>query len=123
MVSLGNIKYQTKGSVEPTLSVDQIPNLECKVVVVTGGNSGIFLTRPHVTNSTTHQSRQGVGRDICKHLLLKNAKVYLADESQDHATVIIAEMAIETDGKYAQFLHLDLADLDAVNQSAETILK
>lgn len=64
-----------------------------------------------------------MGRDICKQLLLKNAKVYLADESEDHATVAIAEMAIETDGKYALFLHLDLANLDAVNQSAEIFLK
>ena len=47
----------------------------------------------------------------------------MADESQDHATVAIAEMAIETDGKYAVFLHLDPTDLDAVNQSAEAFLK
>ena len=54
---------------------------------------------------------------------MKNAKVYLADESQDNATVAIAEMAIETDGKYALFYHLDLADLDAVNQSVEAFLR
>ena len=47
----------------------------------------------------------------------------MADESQDNATVAIAEMAIETDGKYALFHHLDLADLDAVNQSAEAFMK
>jgi len=47
----------------------------------------------------------------------------MADESQDRATVAIAEMAIETDGKYARLHHLDLADLDAVNQSAEEFLK
>lgn len=64
-----------------------------------------------------------MGRDICRQLLLKNAKVYLADESQDHATVTIAEMAIETDGKYALFLQLDLADLDAINRSAEVFLE
>jgi retinol dehydrogenase-12 len=66
---------------------------------------------------------EGVGRDICKRLLLKNAKVYLADRSQDHATVAIAEMAIETEGKYASLLDLDLADLDAVDRTAETFLK
>ena len=71
-----------------------------------------------------HRSHlKGVGRDICKQLLLNDARVYLADESQDHATVAIAEMAIETDGKYALFLHLDLGDLDAVNRSAEAFLK
>lgn len=47
----------------------------------------------------------------------------MADDSQDNATVAIAEMAIETDGKYALFHHLDLTDLDAVNQSAEVFTK
>jgi retinol dehydrogenase-12 len=64
-----------------------------------------------------------VGRDICKQLLLRNAKVYMADESQDHTTVAIAEMAIETDGKYALLLHLNLADLDAINEAAERFLR
>ena len=64
-----------------------------------------------------------MGRDICKQFLLKNATVYMADESEDNATVAIAEMAIETGGKYALFHHLDLADLDAVNQSAEAFTK
>ena len=64
-----------------------------------------------------------MGRDICKQLLSKNAKVYLADKPQDQATVAIAEMAIETEGKYALLLDLDLADLDTVNRSAETFLK
>ena len=64
-----------------------------------------------------------MGRDICKQLLLKNANVYIADASQDDITVAIAEMAIETDGKYARLLHLDLTDLDAVNEAAEVFLK
>ena len=46
-----------------------------------------------------------------------------SDLSQDHITVAIAEMAIETDGKYARLLHLDLTDLDAVNEVAEVFLK
>ena len=64
-----------------------------------------------------------MGRDLCKQLLLKNARVYMADGSQDRATVAIAEIAMETDGKYAQLLHLDLANLNAVNDSAEAFLK
>lgn len=47
----------------------------------------------------------------------------MADGSQDRATVAIAEIAMETDGKYAQLLHLDLANLNAVNDSAEAFLK
>ena len=92
------------------------------MVIVTGGSSGI----PHVSPCifAVHQSRlEGVGRDICKQLLLKNAKVYMADESKVNATVAIAEIAIENDGKYALLHHLDLADLDAVNKSAEAFLK
>lgn len=85
-------------------SISQPPDLDGKVAIVTGGSSG-------------------VGRDLCKQLLLKNAKVYMADESQDRVTVAIAEIAMETDGKYAQLLHLDLADLDVVNDSAEGFLR
>ncbi|KAF9649132.1 NAD-P-binding protein [Thelephora ganbajun] len=104
MVSLGSIKSETKVSTGPSWVIDQMPDLEGKVVIVTGGSSG-------------------VGREICKQLLLKNARVYMVDESQDHATAAIAEVAIETDGKYALLHHLDLTDLDTVNQSAELFLK
>ena len=85
------------------------------VQVFIRASPSIYLTHQHHS--------EGVGRDICKQLLLKNAKVYMADESQDHATVAIAEIAMETGGKYAQVLNLDLADLDAVNESAEEFLK
>lgn len=93
------------------------------MVIVTGGSSGVPHISLLVTPITHWSCLEGVGRDICKQLLLKNAKVYLADKPKDHATVTIAEMAIETEGKYAFLLDLDLADLDAVNQSAETFLK
>ncbi|KAF9791288.1 NAD(P)-binding protein [Thelephora terrestris] len=103
MVSFGSIKPQMGVSTTPTL-MGQMPDLEGKVVIVTGGVSGL-------------------GRGICRQFLLKNARVYMADESQDHATVAIAEIAMETDGKYAQLLHLDLTDLGSVNESAERFLK
>ena len=85
-----------------------IPGLESKAVMVTGGSE--VHTRPHATNSATHQSRmEGMRRDIRKHLLLKNAGVFARPRDCDHRRV-------ETDGRYAQFLHLDLAGLDAVNR-------
>lgn len=122
MISLGSLRSQKKASAEPTWSIDQMPDLEGKVAIVTGGSSGIF-SRAHKHTRHSPSRLEGMGREICKQLLLKNAKVYMTDESQDNATVAIAEMAIETDGKYAQFHHLDLADLDAVDQSTEAFLK
>jgi hypothetical protein len=122
MISIRGIKSQGKTPTEPTWLIDQIPDLEGKVVIVTGGSSGITHASPRIF--AVHQSRlEGVGREICKQLLLKNAKVYMADESKVNATVAIAEIAIENDGKYALLHHLDLADLNAVNQSAEAFLK
>ena len=47
----------------------------------------------------------------------------MADECQDRATASIAEIAIETEGKYALLLHLDLSDMNAINETADMFLK
>ncbi|KAG8900540.1 hypothetical protein FRC01_010100 [Tulasnella sp. 417] len=75
-----------------------IPDLTGKVVIVTGGNGG-------------------VGRETVKHLLSKNAKVYMASRSQDLAEQAIRELKEET-GKEAIFLELDLSGLDKVTRAA-----
>ena len=63
----------------------------------------------------------GCGRETVKALLAHNAKVYLAARSADKAHKVIEELKNET-GREALFLHLDLADLDAVRLSADNFL-
>ncbi|KAI0650306.1 NAD-P-binding protein [Trametes meyenii] len=82
-----------------TWTPDHLPDLSSKVMVVTGGNTGI-------------------GRETVKRLLIKNAKVYIATRSKQRAERAIEELREET-GKEALFLQLDLGDLDAVKKAAE----
>ncbi|OCH84893.1 NAD-P-binding protein [Obba rivulosa] len=82
-----------------TWGVDQIPDLNGKVMIVTGGNAGI-------------------GKETIKALLTHNAKVYLAARSPEKAQAAIAELK-EATGKEAIFLKLDLADLKSVKAAAE----
>ncbi|KAF7328394.1 Short-chain dehydrogenase/reductase family protein [Mycena venus] len=79
-----------------------IPDLSGKIILVTGGNTGI-------------------GYETVKQLLLKNAKVYLAARSQEKAAAAIKRLEHETK-KTAIFLQLDLADLPSVRRAAETFL-
>jgi len=87
----------------PEWSVDGIPDLSGKVFIVTGGNAGI-------------------GRETCKQLLLKNAKVYLAARSESKAQAALDELEKET-GKKAIFHKLDLGDLDATKKSSQEFLE
>ena len=87
----------------PEWSVDKIPDLSGKVFIVTGGSSGI-------------------GKETCKQLLLKNAKVYLAARSELKAQAALEELEKET-GKKAIFQKLDLGDLDATKRSAQEFLE
>ncbi|KAJ7679478.1 NAD-P-binding protein [Mycena polygramma] len=79
-----------------------IPDLSGKIIIVTGGNTGI-------------------GYETVKQLLLKNAKVYLAARSPEKAAAAIKRLEGETK-KTATFLQLDLADLPSVRKAAETFL-
>ncbi|KAI0754737.1 NAD(P)-binding protein [Daedaleopsis nitida] len=85
-----------------TFSVDQIPSLAGRVVLVTGGNVGI-------------------GHETVKALLQHDAKVYLAARSREKAGAAIAYLKQET-GKEAIFLELDLASLASVKKAAEEFL-
>jgi len=80
-------------------SVDQIPDLSSKVVIVTGGNSGL-------------------GKETVKALLAHNAKVYMASRDAHKAEIVIQELKGET-GKEAIFLQLDLASLESVKSAAQ----
>ncbi|SCZ96362.1 BZ3500_MvSof-1268-A1-R1_Chr8-2g10143 [Microbotryum saponariae] len=79
-----------------------MPDLSGKVIIVTGGNAGI-------------------GYETVKALLKKNAKVYLAAQSQDKAEKAIASLKQET-GREAIFLKLNLGDLASIKPSAEEFL-
>ncbi|KAJ6579231.1 NAD(P)-binding protein [Mycena vulgaris] len=79
-----------------------VPDLSGKIILVTGGNSGI-------------------GYETVKVLLQKNATVYLAARSPAKGKEAIAQLETET-GKRAEFLELDLADLSKVRQAAEAFL-
>lgn len=83
-------------------SVVDIPDLTGKVVIVTGGNTGI-------------------GKETVKALLSKNAKVYLAARSQNKAKAAIEDLK-QTTGKEAIFLLLDLSSLESVRAAAEEFL-
>lgn len=79
-----------------------IPDLTGKVVIVTGGNTGL-------------------GKVTIKELLEHDAKVYLAARNRKSAEETIEELRLQT-GKEAVFLHLDLADLHSVKSCAEEFL-
>ncbi|KAF8601573.1 NAD(P)-binding protein [Ceratobasidium sp. AG-I] len=85
---------------QPDWSVDQVPDLTGQIIIVTGGNTGI-------------------GRETCKVLLEKGAKVYMAARSKPRADEAIEWLKKETNGKTPRFLQLDLADLDSVRRAAE----
>lgn len=102
MGSLGTYFRQLYPS-SPEWTVDKISDLSGKVFIVTGGSSGI-------------------GKETCKQLLLKNAKVYLAARSESKAQAALNELEKET-GKKATFQKLDLGDLDATKKFAQEFLE
>ncbi|KAI0029797.1 NAD(P)-binding protein [Vararia minispora EC-137] len=87
---------------KPTWGVNDIPDLSGKVVIVTGGNTG-------------------VGRETVKPLLAHGAKVYIAARNEAKTKSAIEDLKKET-GKEAVSLQLDLADLVSVKAAAEEFL-
>ncbi|KAL0955504.1 hypothetical protein HGRIS_001742 [Hohenbuehelia grisea] len=87
---------------KPKWTVEQIPDLSEKVIIVTGGNTGI-------------------GKETIRALLNRNAKVYMASRTEERARAAIADLKADT-GKEALFLHLDLANLASVRKAAAEFL-
>jgi len=87
---------------KPTWSANDMPDLSGKVVIVTGGNTGL-------------------GFQTAKSLLQHNAKVYIGARNQAKAEEAIKNLKDLT-GKEALFLKLDLGDLKAVKAAAEDFL-
>ncbi|KAK1229731.1 short-chain alcohol dehydrogenase [Marasmius sp. AFHP31] len=79
--------------------VNDIPDMSGKVILVTGGNSGI-------------------GKETVKALLSHKARVYIAGHSKERCEAAIQELRTQT-GNEALFLHLDLASLNSVKAAAD----
>jgi len=82
---------------------DAVPDQTGKVVIVTGGNSGI-------------------GKETCRVLLAKGAKVYLAARSKDKAEEAINDIKKATGKEGIVFLPLDLQDLSSVKAATQIFL-
>ncbi|KAF8509047.1 NAD-P-binding protein [Gautieria morchelliformis] len=85
-----------------TFNVSDIPDLSGKIMIVTGGNSGI-------------------GKEIVRALLEHNAKVYMAARNADAAKLAIQELKTDV-GKEAHFLQLDLSSLKDIQRAANEFL-
>ena len=123
----------------PTWSVNDIPDLTGKVILVTGAFSDISICvcACMLSVSSFEGGNAGVGKETVKvsirplyptlgligiqQLLTHNAKVYLAARSAQKANEAITELENET-GKLAIFLQLDLSDIPAVRKSAQEFL-
>ncbi|KAL7942526.1 hypothetical protein V8C42DRAFT_331257 [Trichoderma barbatum] len=90
---------------KPTFTENELGDLSGKVVIVTGGYSG-------------------VGYQLAKILYAKNAVVYIAGRREDAGQDAIKTLeAAHTDSKgRLEFLQLDLADLSSIKASAEAFL-
>ncbi|KAJ6574628.1 hypothetical protein B0H19DRAFT_935228 [Mycena capillaripes] len=80
-----------------------IPDLSGKIIIVTGGYSGI-------------------GEATVKVLLKHNAKVYIAGRSRAKYEQCIARLKTETNGGEALFLEVDLGNLASVKRATEEYL-
>ncbi|TFK28697.1 NAD(P)-binding protein [Coprinopsis marcescibilis] len=87
---------------KPTFTVQDIPDLSGRVIIVTGANTG-------------------VGKETAKALLAHNAKVYFASRSKDKTEQAIQDLKDET-GNEGLLLQLDLSDLKSVKAAAEDFL-
>ncbi|PSR98968.1 hypothetical protein BD289DRAFT_361644 [Coniella lustricola] len=90
---------------KPTFTDKDIGDLEGKVYIVTGANTG-------------------VGKHVAKILFAKNAKVYCAARSEEKAVKAIQDIQTEVKQSRGElvFLKLDLADLSTIRASAEQFL-
>jgi NAD(P)-dependent dehydrogenase (short-subunit alcohol dehydrogenase family) len=80
-----------------------IPDLTGKIILVTGGNSGL-------------------GKESVRQFAKHNAKVYMGARSEQKATAAITELQNENPNANIVFLDLDLASLDSVKKAAATFL-
>ncbi|KAK3934114.1 putative estradiol 17 beta-dehydrogenase [Diplogelasinospora grovesii] len=90
---------------KPKFTDRDVPDLQGKVYIVTGANTGI-------------------GKEVARLLYAKNAKVYVAARSEEKARKAVEEIQKATPGSMGSLvlLHLDLSDLPKVKAAAESFL-
>lgn len=119
---------------KPAFSVADIPDLEGKVIIVTGmcnaDTVGRRLTRPGGNSGIGYEITQvcyvvRVAQPVFQYafghlqvLLRKNARVYMASRSKEKAEAAIAALHTET-GKEAIFLKLDVSSMESVRHATE----
>jgi len=79
---------------------DDVPDLSGKVIIVTGGNTGI-------------------GKETARVVLAHNAKVYLACRSEEKANSAIVDLKKATGKEDVHFLPLDLSSFSSIKKAAE----
>ncbi|KAJ7285968.1 NAD-P-binding protein [Mycena rebaudengoi] len=93
--------FSEKWPPKPTWKApEDVPDLTGQIFLCTGGNAGI-------------------GKETCRVLVARNAKVYLAARSEERAQAAIDDIRRSTGKSNIHFLHLDLADLASVRKAAE----
>ncbi|KAF8213907.1 NAD-P-binding protein [Mycena galopus ATCC 62051] len=85
---------------KPTWKAQDVLDLAGKIFLCTGGSAGI-------------------GKETCRVLVARNAKVYLASRSEEKAQAAIDDICKTTGKTDIHFLRIDLADLPSVKKAAE----
>lgn len=101
-------------------STANIPDLSSKVVIITGGSSGLGYETAKVLSVISFTR---IHLNILRQALLsRNAKVYLACRDATKTQRVIEQLERETSEK-AIFLELDLASLTSVKSAADEFLR
>jgi retinol dehydrogenase 12 len=107
----------------PEWSVDDIPDLKGKVVLVTGANTGIGKETAKVQLSSSDSIGIPVLRVSHAQILLsRGARVYLACRSRERAENAISDILTVVPKCDVHFLELDLSKLASVERAAKLFL-
>lgn len=111
-----------------------VPDMSNKVVLITGGNSGIgmppkpvtfhqLISVPHIVWSC-HRPLCPKRKEVARTLLGRNARVYIACRSLEKAEATAEELkgSITLAEDQLGIIRLDLSDLKSVKQGTEEFL-